>query len=226
MMRTVDRVVWSTLSLLAAMAAPTLLVAQTDPGTPPPAELPPPSAVPPRPAPVVLGSQGGHGWLTDARLYRVGDVITILVDEFTSASADRSTVATEERSSDLGGSVRLAGNRSGLAQDGRLGSGVGGDSFRRGRDTRQDRLQSEITARVTAVNPDGSLRLEGRKRLVIDEHEQEVIVSGVIRSNDVSAANTIESWRLADAEIHYATNGELGKPEKSLIMRILGFLWP
>ena len=123
-------------------------------------------------------------------------------------------------------SVRLAGNSSALAQDGRVGSGVAGDSYRRGRDTRQDRLQSEITARVTAVNPDGSLRLEGRKRLVIDEHEQEVVVTGVIRSNDVSPGNTIESWRLAEAEILYATNGELGKPKKSLIMKLLGFLWP
>lgn len=219
-MMTFERVAWSTLSLLAAMAAPTLLQAQS---SPPPATA---AATPTGPAPVVLSGQGGYGWLSDARMYRVGDVITILVDEFTAASADRSTVATEERSSDLGGSVRLAGNRSGLAQDGRLGTGVAGDSYRRGRDTRQDRLQSEITARVTAVNPDGSLVLEGRKRLVIDEHEQEVVVTGVIRSNDVSPGNTIESWRLADADILYSTNGELGKPKKSLIMKLLGFLWP
>lgn len=201
--------------------------AQGDPPTDPPAApANPPATAGARPAPVVLGGAGAYGWLTDARMYRVGDVITILVDEFTAASADRSTVATEERSSDLGASARVVGGTSGFGQDGRLGTGIAGDSYRRGRDTRQDRLQSEITARVVEVNPDGSLRLEGRKKLVIDEHEQEVVVTGWIRPNDVAPGNTIESWRLAEAEILYSTNGELGKPKKSLIMKLLGFIWP
>lgn len=200
--------------------------AQGDPQTDPVGPATPPAQAAARPAPVVLGGAGAYGWLTDARMYRVGDVITILVDEFTAASADRSTVATEERSSDLGATARVAGNTSGFGQDGRLGTGIAGDSYRRGRDTRQDRLQSEITARVVEVNPDGSLRLEGRKKLVIDEHEQEVVVTGWIRPNDVAPGNTIESWRLAEAEILYSTNGELGKPKKSLIMKLLGFIWP
>ncbi|MEK9502523.1 flagellar basal body L-ring protein FlgH [Gaopeijia maritima] len=225
-MMVVERVAWATVSLLAAMAAPSAIAAQADPPATPPAEATPPAAVAQRPAPVVLSGAGAYGWLSDSRMYRVGDVITILVDEYTAASADRSTVATEERSSELGGSASVTGGSSGFGQNGRLGTGVAGDSYRRGRDTRQDRLQSEITARVMEVNPDGSLRLEGRKKLVIDKHEQEVIVSGVIRSNDVSAGNTIESWRLAEAEILYATNGELGKPNKSIIMKLLGFIWP
>lgn len=227
-MMVIERVAWATVSLLAAMAAPAVVAAQAEPPTTPPAETPPaaPAAVAQRPAPVVLGSAGSYGWLSDSRMYRVGDVITILVDEYTAASADRSTVATEERSSDLGAAASVTGGATGFGQNGRLSTGVGGDSYRRGRDTRQDRLQSEITARVMEVNADGSLRLEGRKKLVIDEHEQEVIVSGVIRSNDVSPGNTIESWRLAEAEILYSTNGELGKPKKSILMKLLGFIWP
>ena len=214
------------LTLLAlTLGLPGVLAAQTDPTTQPPPATPAAATVQ-QPAPVALSQAGGFGWLTDARMYRVGDVITILVDEYTAASADRSTVATEERSSELGGSARVAGGSAGFGQDGRLGTGVAGDSYRRGRDTRQDRLNSEITARVVEVNPDGSLRLEGRKRLVIDKHEQEVIVTGLIRPNDVAAGNTIESWRMADAEILYSTNGELGKPNKSIIMKLLGFIWP
>lgn len=213
-------------TLLALIAGlPCVLAAQTDPAATPPAAAPAPATVQ-RPAPVALSQAGGFGWLTDARMYRVGDVITILVDEYTAASADRSTVATEERSSELGGSASVAGGSTGFGQNGRLGTGVAGDSYRRGRDTRQDRLNSEITARVVEVNPDGSLRLEGRKKLVIDKHEQEVVVSGWIRPNDVAPGNTIESWRMADAEILYSTNGELGKPNKSIIMKLLGFIWP
>ncbi len=213
-------------ALLAVVGAPVAVTAQADPAATPPPAAPAAAQQPQQPAPVVLSTAGGFGWLTDARLYQVGDVITILVDEFTAASADRSTVATEERSSDLGLTGRVAGGSSGFGQDGRLATGIAGDSYRRGRDTRQDRLNSEITARVVEVNPDGSLRLEGRKRLVIDKHEQEVVVTGWIRPDDVAPGNTIESWRMADAEILYSTNGELGKPNKSILMKLLGFIWP
>ncbi len=210
------------LAALLVWLAPGALAAQDTP--PPPASAPPPA--PMAAAPVVLTGAGGFGWLSDARMYRVGDVITVLIDEYTVASADRSTSATEERSSDLGLTGRVAGSATGIAQDGRLGTGVAGDSYRRGRDTRQDRLQSEISARVVEVNADGSLRLEGRKKLVIDKHEQEVLITGLIRAQDVAPGNTVESWRLADAEIQYSTNGELGKPNKSIIMKLLGFIWP
>ncbi len=96
----------------------------------------------------------------------------------------------------------------------------------RGQTTRQDRLTSEITVRVTGIEPSGALRIEGRKRMVIDEHEQEILLSGLLRPEDVPANNVVDSWRVADASITYESNGKLDNPKGSVLGRILGWFWP
>jgi flagellar basal body L-ring protein FlgH len=42
----------------------------------------------------------------------------------------------------------------------------------------------------------------------------------------VSAQNQVESWRVADAQLLYTSEGSLGKPKGSIIGRILGAVWP
>jgi len=161
------------------------------------------------------------GWFADGRRFQVGDIITIMVDEFTSASADRATSASEDRGSGAGLSV------DGPADfNGGLNSSIGSESTRRGRDVRQDRLRSEVSVRVTDVEGNGVLRIEGTKMLTIDEHDQEVTVRGVIRSQDVTSMNTVDSWRLAEAEVLYSADGKLGQPEKGILMKLLGFIIP
>jgi flagellar L-ring protein precursor FlgH len=162
------------------------------------------------------------GWLADGRRFLIGDIITVVVDEYTAASADRATSAQQDRASDAGLSVN-AGGRGG---DGTLGSFMGSESSQRGRDVRQDRLTSEVSVRVTGVEPNGALRVEGKKMLVIDDHQQEVTVRGVIRTQDITSQNTVDSWRIAEAEVLYATDGKLGKPERGMLMKLLGFIIP
>ena len=163
-----------------------------------------------------------RGWLADGRRFAVGDIVTVVVDEFTSASADRSTSALEDRTSEAG--VSLRGTIS--STEATLGSFSGNTSTEQGRDLRQDRISSEVSVRITEVEPNGALRIEGTKVLVIDEHEQEVTVRGVIRPQDITALNTVESWRIAEAEVLYGTEGTLGRPEKSMIMKLLGWIIP
>lgn len=166
------------------------------------------------------------GWLTDGRRFGVGDIITIVVDELTTASADRATSALEDRRSDVGGGFRSSGGLGSGGQDVDFGTLLGNRSAQRGRDVRQDRMSSEVSVRVTGVEPNGTLRVEGTKSVVIDRHEQDVTVRGVLRPQDISSRNTVESWRVADAEILYETDGSLGRADKSLIMRLLGWVIP
>ena len=157
-----------------------------------------------------------YGWLADGRRFAVGDILTVMVDEFTAACADRRTDALEDRQADAGVALRTGSTTAG----GDLGSFLGHQSTQRGRDVRQDRLNSEVTVRVTEVEDNGALRIEGKKTLIIDDHEQEVTVRGVIRPQDITSQNTIDSWRVADAEVMYATEGELGKPKRWLLWKI------
>ncbi|MEQ1856946.1 MAG: flagellar basal body L-ring protein FlgH [Longimicrobiales bacterium] len=172
-----------------------------------------PAAVP---APPVLDL----GWLADGRRFQVGDLLTVVVDEFTTASADRSTTELQDRTADAGGSFSV--NRQGT--DGSLQTFLGTESTRQGRDLRQDRLTSEVSVRVTAIEPNGALRVEGSKTLAIDDHEQQVTVRGFVRPQDITALNTVESWRIAEAEVLYSTDGTLGNTEKSMLMRLLGWI--
>lgn len=163
-----------------------------------------------------------YGWLTDGRRYRVGDIVTVVVDEYTAASADRTTSALEGRSTDAGVGGRLGST----VVDGSLGSTLANESTQRGRDIRQDRLNSEVSVRVTEVQADGTLSIEGTKTVMIDDHTQEVTVRGVLRPQDILADNTVLSWRIADVEVEYTTNGELAKADKSMISKILGWIIP
>ena len=168
-------------------------------------------------------------WTADRRRFVEGDIITVLVDEYTLASANKNSLAQRNRSRDLdldGGFDTRSTTASGLDANAGVRSRVGGESRQRGQTTRQDRLTSEITVRVTGIEPSGALRIEGRKRMVIDEHEQEILLSGLLRPEDVPANNVVDSWRVADASIAYESNGKLDNPKGSVLGRILGWFWP
>jgi flagellar L-ring protein precursor FlgH len=100
------------------------------------------------------------------------------------------------------------------------------ESSVRGQARRRDMLTTEISARVTAVEATGIMRIEGTRSIHIDKAEQSVTITGMVRSQDISARNLVESWRLADAELIYTSTGDIGKPKQSILSRIMGILWP
>ncbi len=160
-------------------------------------------------------------WTSDRYLLRPGDIVTILVDEFLLASANKNELASQERDRDLGLTANLPGNTMGGGLKTR--NDVGDRS--RGESSRQQRVSGEITARVVEVAPGGMVKVEGTKRLQIDEVEEEVTIRGWIRPQDLSLQNTVESWRVSDAEILYTSTGTLGEP-KGFWTRLLNKIWP
>jgi len=76
------------------------------------------------------------------------------------------------------------------------------------------------------VGPNGTYQIRGTRVVDVDKGRQDVAVSGWIRAQDVSAANTIESARIADAQVTYQSPGPLGKTKSGLLTRIVGLVWP
>ena len=151
----------------------------------------------------------------DRKSLEVGDIITVFVDEVTLAQANKSVIAQRDKDRNF-----------------EFGS-FGGIDLRhdvadrtRGESTNRNRFSAEMSARITEITPSGTARIEGVKTLQIDEHEQLVVLRGWIRTQDVSTQNTLESWRIADAEILYTTNGELGKPRRGFLSKILDMIIP
>lgn len=162
-------------------------------------DVPPP--LPPAGPPV------RSSWTSDRIPLQLGDVVTILIDELTQASADRDEYTARNRDRDvslLGGSATSPGGL-GLRTRNDVQDGKSGESSRR------ERFTAELSTRVVEVGPGGLLRIEGKKKVKIDDHEQEVTISGWIRAHDVTTGHLVDSWRVADAEITYTSNGSLVK---------------
>jgi len=146
-------------------------------------------------------------WTSDAAAVREGDIITILIDELTLASADRNEANARERDRDIG----LRGGSGGTSFNPSLRTQNDVSNRTTGESSRRERFAAEMSAQIMEILPSGIARIEGSKKVQIDSHEQEVTVRGLVRTQDITVANTVESWRIANAELLYDSNDELGK---------------
>jgi len=145
----------------------------------------------------------------DGRAYRVGDIISVQLEERTQSSKSAST------SADKSSSVAIAGGTA-FGQDLAIGglplsanfsgnSGFSGD----GASDMSNSLSGQITATVHEVRPNGTLLVRGEKWLTLNQGDEYIRVSGIVRPQDIDASNTISSTRLADARIAYSGTGSV-----------------
>jgi flagellar L-ring protein FlgH len=150
----------------------------------------------------------GTSLVTDFKARRLGDLIFIDVDETSLASV--SSGATRNRDSGaLGGLVGLIAQlpTPAAAAAGGVVGGLGTRKFEgKGSTQRQSTLQARITARVVEVLPNGDLRIEAEKLIKINKEDEKLILSGVVRTKDVSAQNSVASSSLGDLKV--AINGK------------------
>jgi flagellar L-ring protein precursor FlgH len=163
-----------------------------------------------------------YSWVVDRTPLRVGDVVTIVVDEFTLAESSRDESTSRRRRRDVGTDIGL--NGSGFGFD--VGSRNDFQNRTQGDAARSDRFAAEISVRVVETGANGLVRVEGVKKLQIDGHIQDVTVRGWLRSNDVRPGNTIQSWRVADAEIIYGSNQTLGEGPQNIWSKLFGWIVP
>lgn len=164
-------------------------------------------------------------WTADRRAYGVGDVITVLIDEQTLATATTGNFASDRRSRDLfaSGEQTITSSYPGASIG--VGSINDAESRQRGESLRRNRFVGEMTVRVVAVE-NGLLHVSGSRTTSVDKDTQQMTLTGWVRPQDVSYNNLVESWRIGDAEILYASSGRLGKPRGGFITRFIGWLWP
>src|SRR5690606_4820086 len=138
-------------------------------------------------------------WTSDRRDFVVGDIITILVDELTIASADKSDIDENDRRTRASFEAAFGTGTSKSGGSGGFGTGWDRESRVRGQAGRQDRLTTEFSVRVVNIEPNGVLAIEGTRTIMLDKQEQQVTVTGFVRPQDVTPRNVVDSWRVADA---------------------------
>jgi len=223
---------WNSRLLLAAglvTVGARALTAQPAGVTPPaPAGATPPApagATPATPATAASGVPAikpRDSWMADRRSFIVGDIVTVLIDDYTISTAVKENVATDNRTRGLSVNARLPTTAKNVGLDARNTA----DQQQRGQARRENRFQNEMSVRVVAVGPNGLLQVKGTKNINVDNAMQAIEFTGWIRAQDISTSNMVESSRVADAKIGYASPGPLGKPKQGMVTKILGALWP
>ncbi len=162
----------------------------------------------------------------DVKARRVGDLITVVLEESINASKSASTEASKESTIDLPNPTLFGkGNRlNELANDVETTRDFEGE----GETTQENSIQGNITVTVHRVHPNGYLYVKGEKLLSLNEGSEIVRVSGIVRPTDVTSDNTILSNQIANAEITYKGTGIVSDSTKAgwLLRFFSGVIWP
>lgn len=173
-----------------------------------PVEQAPPSAS--------LFRTGAGAFLRDQRAARVGDILTIRINIADKAVVDNSTSRSRTGGENVGlpallgletqiGKI-LPGNPdpSRLVETSSKSQSVG-----TGNTARSEQINMTIAALVTDVLPNGNLLIRGRQEVRVNFELRELIVSGVVRPEDIARDNSIRHSQIAEARISYGGRGQL-----------------
>jgi flagellar L-ring protein FlgH len=166
--------------------------------------------------------------LGDVKARRVGDVLTVRLNERTQASKSNSTGAAKTSTIDTGNPTLLGGvvTRGG---DPLLSNSIEtSQEFNgRGNSSQSNQLDGSLTVTVTEVMPNGNLRVAGEKWLTLNTGEEFIRVEGIVRTTDIDTNNSVSSLEIADARITYSGKGPLQDANRpGLLTRLFLKFWP
>jgi len=174
------------------------------------------------------------GLASDNRASNVGDLVTISITETSKASE----IANTKTSRDSGVKVGIA-SLLGLSfpmkaftdkdvdVDTALEGTVGNVSKGEGKTERQSTFTSFLTARVIQVLPNRNLVIQGRRHLRINNETEVMIISGIVRPEDIDRNNVVPSTKVAEPRMVISGVGVVADKQKvGWGQRIIDHVWP
>jgi flagellar L-ring protein FlgH len=189
-----------------------------------------------RPAPHqdVVENQGGiyqperarMNLYEDRRAFFVGDTITIVIEEKTSASKKSSGNATRTGNTSL-----KIPTVSGVPLEGVQGVDIEANSSQKfsgsGDASSNNLFSGNLAVTVIEVYPNGNLLVSGEKQVTINQGTEFIRFSGVVTPVTVTSTNTVSSTRVADARIEYRGNGYINEAQTmGWLTRVFMTIWP
>ena len=168
----------------------------------------------------LIDLESGRSLVSNSKACRVGDIVTILIVEESSANATAKTDANNK--SEVSGGPGL-GFLDVLTSWGlNTENKYTGD----GRTQRTGNLQAEITVRIVEVLHNGDYQLAGQRMVDINGERQLIEISGSCRARDIRPDNTIYSTYIADARIAYNGTGPVNaSSEPGVITKLVNWLF-
>lgn len=181
-----------------------------------PVSMPMPKPEPADHNPNSLWRTGAKAFFKDTRAKEVGDILTVKLDLDDSASWSNNTERQRDDSEDTGVSS-LLGLEAELSKV--LPEGVDPTSLLSFADNhstsgdgsidREETLALTLAAVVTQVLPNGHLVLMGRQEIRVNSELRELMVTGVVRPEDVDPDNSVSHEKIAEMRVAYGGRGTL-----------------
>ncbi len=179
------------------------------------------------------GEGARNNLFVDNKARYVNDIVTIVVSETTKGTSNAKTSTSRNSSTTAGISGLLGLDKSLQAMNAKLNptiqvGGSASNSLKGEGDTsRGSTFATRITARVMKVLDNGNLAIEGWRQLKMNGESQYVVISGIIRPDDITSDNLISSQYIADARIDYVGDGIINdKMRPGWLTRIVDRVWP
>jgi flagellar L-ring protein precursor FlgH len=174
------------------------------------------------------GENSINSMFTDKKARYLNDIVTITISE-TSMGANTAKTTTSRDSSATAGiaGITQASPDHRILAEYQLGGSSSNSMKGDGQTSRNSSLSGTMTARVVRILANGNLFIEGRRQVTVNAEDQYLVLTGVIRPEDISSENTIASYYVADAKIYYAGKGVIDdKQRPGWLTRVVDWVWP
>lgn len=163
----------------------------------------------------IYGNRQSDAWFGRGRNYQIGDLITVILNESTQADRSQKTDVSRDASNTAlpKGANTLLGNVHPFF-DGLSLNAAKTASSGKGSAAQAASLTGSVTVTVTEILANGNLVVRGEKKLGLSEGTEVIQVAGVIRPQDIGPNGTVQSLRLANAQISYRGSGDLASASK------------
>lgn len=170
---------------------------------------------------VSLFSQNSSSLFSDYKAAAVGDLVTVLIIEQATATQSANTSSGNDNYLSVGPGGGVLADLIPL-----MSFGYGSDFDAAGSTTRGGSITAKLTTKVVEVYDNGTMKIEGSQKIVINNEEQELVINGIVRNRDIDQENTVLSSMVANAEISFAGTGIIGdKHEGGILTRFFNWLF-
>ena len=164
-----------------------------------------------------LWASNRQTFFKDQRANNVGDILTVVIDIDDEAELENETERSRSanESAGLGSFIGLEAKLAAalLPEDATTDDLIDADSTSRTRGSGsvegEDEVSMRMAATVTQILPNGNMLIQGRQEVRVNFEKRILELAGVIRPEDITTDNTIESDKIAEARISYGGKGQI-----------------
>lgn len=230
---------WVALFFMAAGCSSRMGVVKAQEQIPVPPEA---ATAHPRPGSIWPGESSKNMLFADNKARYVNDIVTVIISESSTGTSTATTNTSRDSTTTTGIAALLGIEKSIAERNAKLTVdknaenlepkiGIGGTASNslkgKGDTARGSKLTTRLTARVVKALDNGNLFIEGRHQLTMNAEDEYIVLSGIIRPEDITTDNMIASQNISDAKIYYMGKGVINdKMRPGWLTRVADWVWP